>query len=195
MHQLAAELMGISRDLAKSLNLGIMYTMGPRKLSVKLGITYDEARAILDQWMNTFPLVSNYSKQNPGFTQRAQKRAQDNGYVKTILGRRSRFPDPEFAYRAANRIIQGSSADILKYKLVEIDRYLVANNLEDVCRMLLTIHDSIVFEIHQDHKQLINIIKNILERVQVPPFNLRVPMTVDYKMGENWATATYGPNA
>jgi len=192
MHTIAAEYMNVSRDIAKNLNLGIMYTMGPKKLAIKLGISYDQAKAILDRWMQTFPRVSNYDRNNPGFTQKAQKVAQDRGYVKTILGRRARFPDPDFAYRAANRIIQGSSADVLKYKMVEIDRYLVNNKLEDVCRMLLTIHDSLVFEIHNDRKDLINVIRDIMERVQVPPFNLKVPMPVDFKSGDNWSTATYG---
>lgn len=195
MHQIAADLMGITRDLAKNLNLGIMYTMGPKKLSIKLGISYDQARAILDKWMATFPRVSNYDRNNPGFTQKAQKVAQDRGYVKTILGRRARFPEPDFAYRAANRIIQGGSADILKYKMVEIDRYLVNNNLEDVCRMLLTIHDSIVFEIHKDRQDLIPVIAGIMERVQVPPFNLKIPFVADYKSGSNWSEATYGKAA
>lgn len=195
MHQIAANYMGVSRDLAKNLNLGIMYTMGPKKLAVKLGISYKQARAILDKWMATFPRVSNYDRNNPGFTQKAQRVAQDRGYVKTILGRRARFPDPDFAYRAANRIIQGGSADILKYKMVELDRYLVSNNLEDVCKMILTIHDSILLEIHKDHKHLIPVVSNILEKVQVPPFNLKIPFIADYKFGSNWEEATYGKSA
>jgi len=195
MHTIAAEYMNVSRDVAKNLNLGIMYTMGPKKLAIKLGISYEQAKAILDKWMATFPRVSNYDRNNPGFTQKAQKVAQDRGYVKTILGRRARFPNPDFAYRAANRIIQGGSADILKYKMVEIDNYLVSNKLEDVCKMLLTIHDSIVFEIHKDHQDLIPILASILERVQVPPFNLKVPFIADYKTGSNWSEATYGKAA
>lgn len=185
MHSVAAEYMHVNRDVAKSLNLGIMYAMGAKKLAVQLGISYDEAIRIYKRWHNTFPFVS-------GFTKRAAKVAEERGYVKTILGRRARFSDPRWSYRAANRIVQGGSADIMKWKMVEIDKYLVANNLENQCRMLLTIHDSLVFEIHKSRLDLIEIIEGLMTRVQVPPFNLKIPFTVDYKQGQNWSEATYG---
>ena len=73
-----------------------------------------------------------------------------------------------------------------------LDRYLVNNKLEDVCKMLLTIHDSIVLQIDKSRLDLIPIIKDILERVQVPPFNLTVPFIAEYKIGKNWMEATYG---
>lgn len=188
MHSVAAQYMNVSRDVAKNLNLGIMYTMGADKLAAQLGITREAALDILKRWKRTFPNVAK-------FTKRASQVAEERGYVKTILGRRARFPDARWSYRAANRIIQGGSADIMKWKLVEIDRYLVENNLEDVCKMLLTIHDSIVFEIHKSRMDLIKIIASVMERVQVPPFNLKVPFTVDYNHGQNWSAATYNKAA
>lgn len=185
MHSIAAQYMNVGRDTAKSLNLGIMYTMGAAKLAAQLGIPYEQALSILKRWHRTFPKVSE-------FTKRASTVAEQRGYVRTILGRRRRFPDPRWAYRAANAIVQGGSADIMKWKLVEIDRYLVKNNLEEVCNMLLTIHDSIVFEIHNDYKHLIETLKDIMERVQVKPFDLKVPFIAEWKAGDNWASATYG---
>lgn len=185
MHMVAAQYMHVTRAVAKSLNLGMMYTMGPKKLAIQLGISQDEAFAIYKLWHKTFPYVSR-------FTKKAEEVAADRGYVKTLLGRRSRFDNINFCYRAANRIVQGGSADILKYKMVEIDRYLVANGLEEVCQMILTIHDSIAFMIHKDYMHLVKVLQDMLERVQIPPFNLKVPFTVDYKMGANWAEASYG---
>ncbi len=185
MHTIAAQYMNVSRDVAKNLNLGIMYTMGALKLSIQLGISYDAALKILKKWHKEFPEVSK-------FTKKAAQVAEERGYVKTILGRRSRFDDPRFSYRAANRIVQGGSADILKFKMVEVDRYLVSNNLEEVCQMILNIHDAIAFEIHKDYLHLVPIIQQILERVQVPPFNLKIPFVAEYKMGNNWSEATYG---
>lgn len=198
MHAIAAEYMGLNdrygrtkdglkkaRDVAKNLNLGMMYTMGAMKLSIQLGITYNDALAILKKWHKTFPQVSQ-------FTKKAAKVAEDRGYVKTILGRRSRFDDPRYSYRAANRIVQGGSADILKYKLAQIDSYLVAHNLEEVCEVILTIHDSVAFMIHKDYTHLIETITNMLERVDTPPFNLTVPFVAEYSYGSNWAEATYG---
>lgn len=192
MHAIAAEYMGITRETAKSLNLGIMYTMGPKKLAIKLGITYDDAKRILNRWQETFPRVSSYNRSSPGFTQAAQHAAEQRGYVKTILGRRSRFDDAKYAYRAANRIVQGGSADILKWKLVQLHRHIKANNLQELVIPLLTIHDSILLEVRKGYLHLVDDIKKLLEDVQTYPFNLSVPFIAEYKMGTNWAEATYG---
>lgn len=181
-----------NRDICKTIGLGIMYTMGAQKLSIQLGISYGEALSILKQLTLTFPKMLGRDKDNPGFTEKAAQVAENRGYVKTILGRRSHFDDPRFSYRAANRIVQGGSADILKYKMIEIDNYLVKNNLEEVCQMLLTIHDALVFQIHKDYLHLVPVIKDILERVQVPPFNLKVPFVATVQQGANWSIASYG---
>lgn len=186
MHSVAAQYMNVERGIAKNLNIGIMYTMGPRKLAAQLGIDYSEALAIFKRWHRTFPLVSE-------FTKKAEAVAQNRGYVKTILGRRRRFPDIRFCYRAANSIVQGGSADIMKYKLVELDRYLRENNLEDEIIMLLAIHDSVVFEIREDKfEEYKALIESILCNVQAAPFNLRVPFLVDYGKGHDWSEASYG---
>lgn len=182
----------IHRDMFKTIGLGVMYTMGAEKLALSLGISYDEALGILKDLSKKFPKMLGRNYNDPGFTEKASKVAAERGYVKTILGRRSRFDDPRFSYRAANRIIQGGSADILKFKMCQIDDWLVRENLEEVCQMVLTIHDAIAFMIHKDYMYLIEEIKTILERVQVPPFNLKVPFIAEYKVGSNWSEATYG---
>lgn len=180
------------RDMFKTIGLGVMYTMGAEKLALSLGISYNEALDILKDLSKKFPRMLGRNRNDPGFTEKAAKVAAERGYVKTILGRRSRFDDPRFSYRAANRIVQGGSSDILKYKMCQIDEWLVRENLEEVCQMILTIHDAIAFYIHKDHLYLIDKIKDILERVQVPPFNLKIPFVAEWKMGRNWAIATYG---
>ncbi len=175
MHSIAARFMNIDRQTAKSLNLGMMYAMGAKKLAIQLGISYEEARYIIGRWHRTFPRVSH-------FTKRASEVAEEREYVHTILGRRARFTNPNYSYRAANRIVQGGSADILKYKMVEIEENICADGLQDQIRMLVTIHDSILFEVET-------------ENLQCDPFNLRVPITTEYKYGANWAEATYGKAA
>lgn len=194
MHTIASELMGLTarlgpeegRKIAKNLNLGILYTMGAEKLSKKLKIPYNEAKGIIRQWYSIFRSVS-------GFTRLATDRAVERGYVHTILGRRARFPDERWAYRAANRVIQGSAADILKYKLVEIDRWIMKNGLEDYVHMLVNIHDAILFQIHKDYQdEIIPKLKEIFIAVQKPPFNLKVPFDAEYHWGDNWSEASYG---
>lgn len=184
MHSVAASYMNIDRNTAKSLNLGMIYTMGAKKLAAQLGITYEQAQAIYKRWHRTFPRVSQ-------FTKLAESVAEQRGYVRTILGRRRRFPDSRFCYRAANAIVQGGSADIMKWKLVELDRYLRDNNLEEECQILLTIHDSVVLEVKEDRQDLIDMVESIMVRVNAAPFNLKVPFAVDYKTGRDWAEASY----
>lgn len=185
MHQIAADLMGITRDNAKSLNLAMMYTMGAPKLARKLKISLDDAKAIVKAWYRTFRRVSAFSK-------RAAEVAEERGYVYTILGRRARFPDPRWAYRAANRIIQGSSADILKWKMVELDRWIYKNHYQDYVHMLVNIHDAILFQIHKDYLHLIPEIKQVFTSVQEAPFNLKIPFDAEFHVGNNWAEASYG---
>ena len=163
-----------------------MYVMGALKLSVKLGITYEDAKSIVARWHKTFKKASS-------FTKHAAKVAETRGYVKTILGRRARFTDPRFSYRAANRIVQGGSSDILKYKLIELNRWIETNNLDDKIQMILNIHDSILFQIRDDSFSYIKDIQDIMENVQIEPFSLKVPFVAEYQeIGKNWAETTYG---
>lgn len=185
MHQIAAQYMNISRSVAKNLNLGIMYTMGTDKLAASLNIPREQAADIMRRWYKTFRRVGSFTKD-------ASEVGATRGYVRTILGRRARFPDPRYSYRAANRIVQGGSADILKYKMVELNRWIESNKYDDVCQMLLNIHDAILFQIHKDHLHLINEIKDIMEDVLGEPFNLKVPFVAEFKQGLNWSEASYG---
>lgn len=185
MHTIASKMMNISRGDAKHLNLGIMYTMGAAKLAKKLKIPLDDAKDIINRYYRLFKNVR-------GFTRRAADVAEGRGYVRTILGRRARFPDPRWSYRAANRIIQGSSADILKWKMCKIQQWIENNKYSDVVHMLLNIHDAIVLQIHKDYKHLVPEIGKIFASVQEAPFNLKVPFHSDYHMGNNWTEASYG---
>lgn len=185
MHQIAAELMSRPRDYAKNLNLAKLYVIGIPKLARKLKITEDQAKIISSKWHKTFPNVSKFSKF-------AESVFADRGYVRTILGRRARLTDPRGAYRAANRVIQGSSADILKWKMVQIDRWITENKYEDVVHMLINIHDAILFQIHKDYLHLVPEIGKMFASVQEPPFNLKVPFYADYHQGLTWAEASYG---
>lgn len=188
MHQIVSDMMKIDRDnLAKPINLGMLYHMGRQKLADTLGISYDEADRYFKQWYRLFPNVTNFRK-------RAASVAQSRGYVKTILGRRRRFPDPRWAYKASNAVIQGGSADIIKYKMVEVNDWIERENLEAQVQMILTIHDALLFQVNEkDAKELANKITEILANVNSDPFNLRVPFSADYKyMGANWGVATYG---
>lgn len=187
MHAIVQEILGVDRDRAKTINLAILYMMGAAKLAKALGITDDEAFVIMRSWYNLFPKVTNWRK-------RATLVAEQRGFVRTILGRRRRFPDPKWAYKAANAVIQGGSADIMKYKLLQCWEYL-RTQPEGLGYMLLTIHDAILFEIHDspEGEAVFQECVRIMEDVGSAPFNLTVPFKVDYKPGgPTWCEASYG---
>lgn len=187
MHAIVQEIIGVDRDRAKTINLAILYMMGAEKLSRSLGITLNEAWVIMRQWYNTFPRVSSWRK-------RAQGVAEQRGFVRTILGRRRRFPDSRFAYKAANAVIQGGSADIMKWKMVECWKY-IQTLPEGLIYMILTVHDALLFEV-QDTPEGWAAFKEcikIMEQVNEAPFNLSVPFKVDFKDGGfTWCEASYG---
>jgi DNA polymerase-1 len=185
MHSIVSAMLGVDRDHAKVLNLAILYLMGQSKLARALGISEEEAQRLWFGWYKLFPSVSSWRK-------RAIAVAEDRGYVRTILGRRRRFPDTRGAYKAPNAIIQGGSADILKFKMCEIGEYVRSSPVD--LHMLLNIHDSIVFEVEDTPEGVaaISECKRIMEDVNGPPFSLTVPFVADLKMGKDWAEATYG---
>lgn len=185
MHTIAAQMMNIARGDAKHINLGIMYGMGYKKLAKKLKLSEQHGKELYYRWHRTFTKVSD-------FTKMAARVGENRGYVRTILGRRARLTDNNFSYRMANRIIQGSSADILKWKMCEINRWIERNKYDDVVHMLLNIHDALLFQVHKDYTHLIPQIQDIFQSVLGPPFNLKVPFYADYHMGKDWAEASYG---
>lgn len=186
MHSIVSDMMHVNRDRAKVINLAILYMMGVAKLARSLKITEEEAYSYLIQWYNLFPFVKDWRKF-------ATTVAEQRGFVRTILGRRRRFPDPRGAYKAPNAIIQGGSADILKYKIVEVAEY-IRSLPSDTIHMLLNIHDAIVFEVQDSElgKAALAECKRIMENVNNGPFRLLVPFIGECKTGKRWSEATYG---
>lgn len=192
MHQIASDMLAVERDAAKQLNLGIIFCLGKAKLAKALGIELSAAKALLDRYYNLFPETRPYRDRHTGhvpFRVKAEEIARSRGYIRTLLGRRIRFPDPRFAYRAINSYCQGGEADVAKLKLVEIDDYIRSLPDPTVCQMRLQVHDAVVFEKEADFAT--GEIDKIMCDVQRPPYNLRVPFAVDTHVGLDWAKCTY----
>lgn len=135
IHSVVAAMLDVERDpAAKRMNLGMLYGMGIAKLALSLGVSERQAKI----WMDLYHVKFPYAKP---FLKTAERKAQARGFVFTKLGRRRHFPDPRFAHKAGNAIIQGSSADITKLKMVEIDEYFESEG--DINRLMLQIHDSL----------------------------------------------------
>ena len=172
------------RERAKAVNFGIIYGISDYGLSRQLGTTRQEAKAYIQRYFERLPGVHRYME-------RIVEEAKEKGYVTTILNRRRYLPDinhrnfnrRSFAERTAiNTPIQGSAADIIKLAMLNIERQL--QPWQEKARMILQVHDDLVFEV--DEEILPEVIK-IVRREMEGAIKLSVPLTVDVKVGFNWA--------
>lgn len=159
--------------VVKNTNFCKIYGGGVRKIALTAGITEDAA----------FKLNALYRQIIPGvdaLLERASHAAETRGYVKTLLGRRTRFPQRERLHKALNGVIQGGAADIMKRKLVELHH--ARKNTGFVMRM--TVHDEVCGDVPD-----IEAAARVTEILNRQSFDLRVPILWDAKTGANWAEA------
>ncbi|MGL6295816.1 MAG: DNA polymerase I, partial [Plesiomonas sp.] len=191
----AAEVFGLDRDKvsadqrrsAKAINFGLIYGMSAFGLARQLGIGRNEAQRYMDLYFERYPGVLDYMEST-----RTQATAQ--GYVETLFGRRLQLPDinarngirRKAAERAAiNAPMQGTAADIIKKAMLAVDQWLRATPELGV-RLLMQVHDELVFEIPQQHVEHCTLqIKQIMEQCAA----LNVPLVVDVGVGDNWDQA------
>lgn len=186
VHTLLAERINVERDpTAKRMNMGIFTGMQPKTFAEHMGWGLEEATNRWNEWFDTFPGVRD-------FQNKAKQVFGSTGYIKTLLGRRCRLEHPRFAYRGTSRVIQGGNADIMKYKLLEADRFLESEN--DAAHLLLSIYDSAEWQSPMGAlgERLSAELVRIFTDLQGPPFNLRVPLGMEVDHGPSWAEATYG---
>jgi DNA polymerase-1 len=171
------------REVAKRVNFSIIYGQTSFGLSKDLGITLDEAQHFIDAYFLRYPRVKEYLE--------AQVlKAQEDGFVTTILGRRRYIPEirnknqgiRQFAQRqAVNAPIQGSASDLIKLAMVEVYQGLKDEKLKS--KMVLQIHDELVFDAPaHELKRLAGEVKERMENV----LELEVPIRVEMKIGKNW---------
>lgn len=169
------------RREAKAINFGILYGQGPRGLSQTADIPYERAREFIEQY---FIVYKNIKK----FIDTTYRRARRDGYVTTLMGRIRPLPEINSTVtmirKAAERMavntpLQGTAADMIKVAMIEIDKKITSPDI----RMILTVHDELVFEIKNNLvKQIVPKIKKIMENVA----KLKVPIVVDVSTGKNW---------
>lgn len=174
------------RRKAKEVNFGIPYGVSAYGLASRLGISNEEGKEMIDQYFERFPGILKYINETKNF-------AKENGYVKTLMGRRRYIPEinasnwnvRSFAERTAiNMPIQGTAADIIKVAMINIQDYLEDHEYKS--RMLLQVHDELIFEIHEgEQNSLPSAIKELMETA----FELDVPLKVDMGLADNWLDA------
>jgi len=194
-HQIVADMAGISRTNAKTINLGLFYGMGKAKLAKELGISKDAADNLLSKYHSRVPFVKKLAE---AVTNSASK----YGFIRTIRGRKCRFDMWEpatfgmnkamqyeeakaiygnnirraFTYKALNRLIQGSAADQTKQAMI--------NCYKAGYEPLLQIHDELCFSINEEKD-----IKGVKEVMENAIENLKVPFKVDVAIGKSWGEA------
>ena len=174
------------RRQAKAVNFGILYGISPYGLAEDIGISPKEAKAFIDTYFKTYPGIKDYMNKEI-------EEAHKNGYVKTIMNRTrnieelssSNYMQRSMGERMAlNTPIQGSSADILKKAMIEIDEKFKEENIKST--MLLQVHDELIFNVLNEEKEKV---KNIVKETMENTIKLNVPLEVDIEFGNNWYDA------
>jgi DNA polymerase-1 len=174
------------RRQAKAVNFGIVYGISDYGLSQNLGITRKEAGQFIERYLNSYPGVKEYMDD-------IIQSAKQKGYVTTLMQRRRYIPEitarnfnlRSFAERTAmNTPIQGSAADIIKKAMIDMAAALKEHHLKS--RLLLQVHDELIFEAPQDE---IEILKKLVPDVMENALELKVPLKVDYAFGPTWFDA------
>jgi DNA polymerase I-like protein with 3'-5' exonuclease and polymerase domains len=194
-HQIVADMAGISRTHAKTINLGLFYGMGKAKLAKELGIDKDSAERLLITYNNRVPFVKKLATE-------VTNSASKYGFIRTVMGRKCRFDmwEPStfgmnkamqyeeakayygnnirraFTYKALNRLIQGSAADQTKQAMI--------NCHKAGFKPILQIHDELCFSINEESH-----IKDVKEIMENAIENLKVPFKVDVALGGSWGEA------
>lgn len=174
------------RRTAKAVNFGILYGISSFGLSEDLGIDIATAKKFIDNYLETYPGISEYMEEE-------KKKAYEFGYVRTLMNRRrviEELKNKNYMIRssgermALNTPIQGTAADILKKAMVEIYEEFNKRGLKS--KMLIQVHDELVFNVLNDElDEVSSIVKNIMENTMA----LSVPLKVDIEYGDNWYEA------
>jgi len=190
-HKIVADMADIPRGQAKTINLGLFYGMGKAKLQAQLGVSKEKAEELLKKYHTEVPFVKQLLKG-------VMRRAQDCGYIRTLLGRRCRFPlwEPNqfglhkalsrdaalaehgpgiqraYTYKALNKLIQGSAADMTKKAMIDLHKEGIVPHIQ--------VHDELDISIKD--KEEGNKIKEIMEKA----VDLEIPNKVDYESGDSW---------
>lgn len=185
-HVAEDEVTSTMRRNAKTVNFGILYGISAFGLAERLHIPQKEARELITDYFAGFPKISQYLSETMDF-------ARKNGYVETLLGRRRYIKDINSANailrkaaerNAINAPIQGTAADLIKIAMVRIAREIKKQKLD--CRMVLQVHDELVFEVR---KTEVEKIKRTVRELMSTALQLSVPLDVEINEGKSWYEA------
>ncbi len=194
----ASEVFGVAPDKvtkemrgkAKTINFGVMYGMGVMALKQNIGTSKEDAQKFLDEYFNKFSGLAEY-------LQKIKRETAQKGFTETFFGRRRYFPDINsrlpFMKASAERMainapIQGTEADVIKLAMIEIDKFLISKNLKKDARLLLQVHDELVYEVKEGIIDSVSPeIKRIMESIIDPKKVYGIVCVANAEAGDNWA--------
>ena len=174
------------RRIAKVVNFGIMYGAGPYRISQELKISMKEAKEIIDNYFDTYPKISNYISSS-------LNKAREDGYVKTINGRRRNLVNIRSSNKnlvraderiAINMPIQGTAAELIKIAMINIQEKIEVMNLET--KLILQVHDELILEVPENEKKVVS--EMVVEEME-SALKISVPLKVDSSFGCSWFEA------
>jgi DNA polymerase-1 len=180
MHDRAAEVLGLDREVAKRLGMGMLTMMSVPTLAGHMGWDVDQAKEAHGRFLSVaFPMIKDMQHTVVSVFRR-------RGYVKTMLGRRAYCDDPRFAYRGVSRLIQNNGGDHIKLCILRACQY---EDAHPEVQILLSIHDSLMWQRDPAHDpaDLLGAIENVANEM-----GLLVPIPFGLGSGDDWARASYG---
>ena len=173
------------RSLAKTINFGIIYGIGPKRLSLQIDSDIKTAKEYIEKYFSRYSRVKNYFEDTISYT-------RENGYIETILNRKRYLKDinsKNFILRSANERaaintpIQGSAADVIKLAMININQ---DKELKNYAKLVIQVHDELVFECKKDKVDYVSKkVKNYMEN----SIKIKVPLKVDINKGQSWSDA------
>jgi DNA polymerase-1 len=176
VHQATADEIGCTRTQAKTINFMLLYGGGGQKLADMLKISLMEAYTLRKKYFSRLPKVRH-------LINLVQSVGKHRGYIWNWLGRHYHISSPDYAYVLMNHLIQGGCADVVKIAMVQVHEFLKGYK----SRMLLQVHDELLFEIHESELYLVPRLKEIMESVYKPRNGLRLTCSVDHSW-RSWGT-------
>ncbi len=174
------------RSQAKTVNFGIIYGQGAFALAEQTGLSRTEAKHMIEAYFETYPQLKKYMSEQV-------KKAQEQGYVETVLKRKRHLKDINSANfvvkahaerNAVNAPIQGSAADVIKLAMIKIDKKLTERNMET--KMLLQVHDELLFEAPVEEVEAVT---ELIRTEMESALETKVPLLVEVGAGANWLEA------
>lgn len=174
IHSSTADTLGINRNIAKRLNFGVIYGIGAVSLAYQLDVPENEARSYLTKYHSLYPGFRRLYNQ-------AESVAENRRYIRLYTGRRRHYGNDADFHKASSNLVQGTVAEMVRESIMRIWDELP----RDKVRMILTVHDSILFEIKEGEKD--DLFPHIKQIMEYQPW-CSVPMPVDIKSGMTWST-------